>query len=66
MFEPSGDLITQRRLGVQRWPIQLDPDRGVVQIGPPRRLAFPPSIAGSPRTGRAGSWPWPTTATPMS
>jgi serine/threonine protein kinase/WD40 repeat protein len=41
-FEPSGDLLTSgRALGVQRWPIQLDPDRGVFRIGPPRPLPLP-------------------------
>jgi WD40 repeat protein len=41
-FEPSGDLLTSGSLGVQRWPIQLDLDRGVFRIGPPRPLPLPP------------------------
>ncbi len=38
LFEASGDLITltSGSLGVQRWPIQLDPKRGEFRIGPPR------------------------------
>jgi WD40 repeat protein len=41
-FEPSGDLLTSGSLGVQRWPIRLDRDRGECRIGPPRPLPFPP------------------------
>ena len=41
MFEESGDLITSGPLGVNRWPIELDADRGEVCIGPPRQLALP-------------------------
>ena len=41
MFEPSGDLITSGSIGVQRWPVRLDPARGEFRIGPPRRLPLP-------------------------
>ncbi len=43
LFEASGDLLTLSvgSLGVQRWPVQLDPDRGEFRIGPPRRLPLP-------------------------
>ena len=41
MFEPSGDLLTSGSIGVQRWPVQLDPDRGEFRIGPPRQLPLP-------------------------
>ncbi len=34
MFEPSGDLITSGAIGVQRWPIQLDRERGEFQHRP--------------------------------
>ena len=54
MFEPSGDLITNGSMGVQRWPIQLDPDRGEFRIGPPRQLRLPASLGGmaEDRSGR--------------
>jgi serine/threonine protein kinase/WD40 repeat protein len=53
-FEPSGDLLTSGSLGVQRWPIQLDLDRSVFRIGPPRPLPLPPSNCGigADRSGR--------------
>jgi WD40 repeat protein len=41
-FEPSGDLLTSGSLGVRRWPIRLDCDRGECRIGPPRPLPLPP------------------------
>jgi hypothetical protein len=41
-FEPSGDLLTSGSLGVRRWPIRLDRDRGECRIGPPRPLPLPP------------------------
>ncbi len=41
MFEASGDLLTSGSNGVQRWPIQLDLDRGEFRIGPPRQLQLP-------------------------
>jgi serine/threonine protein kinase/WD40 repeat protein len=67
MFQPSGDLITSGDIGVQRWPVHLDRDRGEFRIGPP--IASPPCrcpTAGSTRTDRAGSWPWPRIATRTS
>ncbi len=42
LFEESGDLLTTGSLGVSRWPVQVDQDRGVVRLGPPSRLALPP------------------------
>ncbi len=42
LFEESGDLLTSGSLGVWRWPVKVDTDRGVVQIGPPGRLHLPP------------------------
>jgi eukaryotic-like serine/threonine-protein kinase len=42
-FEESGDLLAGGDAGVWRWPVQVDRDRGVVQLGPPRRLALRPS-----------------------
>jgi WD40 repeat protein len=53
-FEPSGDLLTSGALGVQRWPIQLDLDRRVFRIGPPRQLPLPPGAGGigADRSGR--------------
>jgi eukaryotic-like serine/threonine-protein kinase len=41
MFEPSGDLLTSGASGVNRWPTQLDLDRGEFRIGPPRQLPLP-------------------------
>ena len=49
MFEASGDLITSGTIGVQRWPIRLDADRGEFRIGPPRRLPLPASHCGDCR-----------------
>jgi WD40 repeat protein len=42
LFDVSGDLLTRTAgsLGVQRWPVQLDPIRGEFRIGPPRRLSL--------------------------
>jgi eukaryotic-like serine/threonine-protein kinase len=47
-FEASGDLLTLTwsSLGVQRWPVQLDPIRGEFRIGPPRRLPLPVESVG--------------------
>jgi WD40 repeat protein/tetratricopeptide (TPR) repeat protein len=42
-FEPSGDLLTNGTLGVWRWPIRFDPDRGEYRIGPPHPLPLPGS-----------------------
>lgn len=44
-FEESGDLLTSGVLGMWRWPLKVDTDRGVVKIGPPTRLPLPPSGA---------------------
>ena len=54
MFEPSGDLITSGSIGVQRWPVHLDPDRREFHIGPPRQLRLPAGLAGiaGDRSGR--------------
>ncbi len=41
MFEPSGDLLTNGEVGVQRWPVHLDRERGEFRIGPPRSLRLP-------------------------
>jgi WD40 repeat protein len=49
LFEPSGDLITNGSIGVQRWPIRLDAGRGALKIGPPRRLPLPESACGIAR-----------------
>jgi WD40 repeat protein/tRNA A-37 threonylcarbamoyl transferase component Bud32 len=46
MFEASGDLLTSGSIGVRRWPVQLDSDRGEFRIGPPRQLPFPSNDAG--------------------
>jgi tetratricopeptide (TPR) repeat protein len=42
-FEPSGDLLSSGALGVWRWPIRFDPERGEYRIGPPHRLPLPAS-----------------------
>ena len=54
MFEPSGDLLTSGSIGVRRWPVQLDLDRGEFRIGPPRRLPLPAGACGiaEDRSGR--------------
>ncbi len=44
MFEPSGDLLTSGDIGVQRWPVHLDRERGKFQIGPPRPLTLPAGL----------------------
>jgi hypothetical protein len=41
MFEASGALVTSGTIGVWRWSIQLDPDRGATRIGPPSQLPLP-------------------------
>ena len=40
MFEATGELITSGPIGVWRWPVELEPDRGKFRIGPPRQLPF--------------------------
>jgi WD40 repeat protein len=54
MFEPSGDLITSGSIGVYRWPIQIDSDRGEFRIGRPRRLPLPGGVCAvdEDRSGR--------------
>ena len=68
LFEASGDLLTLTKgpLGVQRWPVQLDPQRREFRIGPPRKLPLPPMDRGLSRTERARSWPWPSRIMPLS
>ena len=41
LFDRSGDLLTNGLNGVRRWPIQLDVDRDLFAIGPPRELRLP-------------------------
>ncbi|MFI5455450.1 MAG: protein kinase [Isosphaerales bacterium] len=56
LFEASGDLLTLNggSLGVQRWPVQLDPNRREFRIGPPRQVPLPPAGLGiaEDRAGR--------------
>ena len=54
MFEASGDLLTSGSIGVWRWPVRLDSDRGEFRIGPPRQLPFPAAARASAedRSGR--------------
>jgi WD40 repeat protein len=42
IFEASGDLLTNGSIGALRWPIDLDPDRGIFRIGPPNLLPLLP------------------------
>jgi serine/threonine protein kinase/WD40 repeat protein/tetratricopeptide (TPR) repeat protein len=42
IFEPSGDLLSSGEIGVWRWPIRAEPQRGELHIGPPHRLPLPP------------------------
>jgi eukaryotic-like serine/threonine-protein kinase len=53
MFEPSGDLLTNGDVGVQRWPIRIDAEHGEFRIGPPLRLPLPAShcAIGTDRSG---------------
>jgi serine/threonine protein kinase/WD40 repeat protein len=51
MFEPSGDLLTSGTLGVWRWPVAPDPERGELRIGPPRQLTMPAGILGISEDG---------------
>ena len=66
-FEATGNMLTlsARSLGVQRWPVQLDPIRGEFRIGPPRRLPLPVESAELSVGGSGASWPRPTLARPM-
>jgi len=54
MFDLSGDLLTNGSAGVLRWPIDVDPARGELRIGPPRQLPLPGTDCGIPedRTGQ--------------
>jgi WD40 repeat protein/tetratricopeptide (TPR) repeat protein len=54
LFEPSGDLLTSGTLGVWRWHIMLDSDRGELRVGPPSQLELPASLGGisEDRSGR--------------
>jgi eukaryotic-like serine/threonine-protein kinase len=41
-FDPKDEsLITGSSLGLQRWPVTLDPETGGLQIGPPQSLGLP-------------------------
>jgi serine/threonine protein kinase/WD40 repeat protein/Flp pilus assembly protein TadD len=53
-LEPSGDLLTSGPIGVWRWPIHLDLDRGEFRIGPPCQLPLPAKTFGidQDRSGR--------------
>jgi WD40 repeat protein len=53
-FEPSGDLLSNGVLGVWRWPIRFDLQRGEYRIGPPHPLPSPGSDCwiDDDRTGR--------------
>ncbi len=42
LFETSGDLLTSGSVGVRRWPVRIDPNRGEFCIGPPLQLPLPP------------------------
>ncbi len=59
IFEASGDLLTSGPIGVRRWPIQLDLDRGEFRIGPPRQLPLPAGDCGiaEDRLGRIVALP---------
>jgi WD40 repeat protein/tetratricopeptide (TPR) repeat protein len=54
VIEASGDLLTSGSIGVWRWPIQLDSDRGEFRIGPPQQLPLPARTTGidEDRSGR--------------
>jgi WD40 repeat protein len=46
IFEASGNLLTSGDVGVQRWPVRLDFNRGVFRIGPPTQLPLPAGSGG--------------------
>ena len=41
MFDPSGNLVTSGKMGLQRWPIHLDLSQNEFRIGPPKQLPSP-------------------------
>jgi WD40 repeat protein len=44
LFEPSGTLLTGSNAGVQRWPVQADPQAPHrLRVGPPERIPVPVS-----------------------
>ena len=47
IFEASGDLITCGDLGVRRWPVRLDAERGDFRVGPPTSLPVPAKAKGA-------------------
>ena len=59
IFEASGDLLTDGSIGVRRWPIHLNPERGEFRIGPPRQLPLPAGGCGiaQDRLGRIVALP---------
>jgi serine/threonine protein kinase/WD40 repeat protein len=54
MLTAAGSLLTSGSSGVQSWPVQLDPRRGELRVGPPRQLPLPAAIDGidADRTGQ--------------
>jgi serine/threonine protein kinase/WD40 repeat protein/tetratricopeptide (TPR) repeat protein len=51
IFESSGSLLTSGTLGVWRWPIQHDPDRRILRVGPPHQLDLPAGLGGIAEDG---------------
>ena len=45
LFDPSGELLTSGTDALRRWPIQAEPESGMVRVGPP--IAVPLPAAGS-------------------
>jgi WD40 repeat protein len=54
LFEDSGDLLTSEALGLRRWPVELDAERGVFRLGPPAQILASTSHGGfsEDRSGR--------------
>ena len=46
LFDARGDLIASGNIGMQRWPVKLDVDRGQFRIGPPHPLPFSKTLGG--------------------
>jgi serine/threonine protein kinase/WD40 repeat protein len=44
LFEPSGALLSNGPAGLLRWPLNAEPESGLVRLGPPRTLSVPGSI----------------------